>query len=158
MRAVLADTPIGCLELEACAQGLTRIRFLETPTEPIDARGELPHLEQAALQLGEYFEGRRRDFDLPLAPEGTAFQRLVWAQLLRVPAGFTRSYGDIARRLGKPTAARAVGLANHRNPLPIVVPCHRVVGANGSLTGYSGGLDKKRALLDLEQPQLSLFG
>ena len=104
----------------------------------------------AAEQLAEYFAGRRRAFDLPLAPRGTAFQRAVWEELVRVPYGRTVSYGELAARLGRPGASRAVGGANNKNPLPIVVPCHRVIGADGSLTGYGGGIDKKRTLLALE--------
>ncbi len=101
-------------------------------------------------QLAEYLEGKRQDFDLPLAFEGTDFQRLVWSELLRIPFGETRSYSEMARRIGHAGAARAVGLANHDNPIGVVVPCHRVIGADGSLTGYAGGLDMKRRLLDLE--------
>lgn len=101
-------------------------------------------------QLGEYFAGERRRFDLPLAPEGTPFQRAVWSELARIPFGETRSYGEVARALGKPGASRAVGRANGANPIPIVVPCHRVVGSDGSLTGFGGGLEAKAALLALE--------
>jgi methylated-DNA-[protein]-cysteine S-methyltransferase len=101
-------------------------------------------------QLDEYFAGRRRTFDVPLAPGGTAFQQEVWAALRAIPYGRTASYGDIARQIGRPNAVRAVGLANGRNPIAIVVPCHRVIGANGKLVGYAGGLATKRVLLDLE--------
>jgi len=101
-------------------------------------------------QLAEYFAGERREFDLRLAPEGTPFERAVWAELARIPFGETRSYGEIARTLGRPDAARAVGRANGANPIPIVVPCHRVIGADGSLTGFGGGLDVKARLLELE--------
>ena len=111
---------------------------------------DLPVLAAARRQLGEYFAGERTDFDLPLAARGTAFQRKVWDALRRIEYGTTRSYGQIADEIGAPGAARAVGAANHDNPLAIVVPCHRVVGANGSLVGYAGGLDQKRALLELE--------
>lgn len=107
--------------------------------------------EAAVAQLEEYFAGRRRSFDLPLAPEGTPFQRAVWQALTDIPYGETLSYGELARRIGKPQASRAVGLANGANPLPIVVPCHRVIGADGSLTGFGGGLDIKRKLLALER-------
>jgi methylated-DNA-[protein]-cysteine S-methyltransferase len=102
-------------------------------------------------QLDAYFAGRRRDFDVRLAPEGTPFQLRVWAALCEIPYGETISYAELARRIGNPNAVRAVGAANGRNPLPIVVPCHRVVGADGSLVGFGGGLDVKRALLDLER-------
>ena len=112
-------------------------------------------LVAARTQLGEYFARERRAFDLPLAPTGTAFQTRVWTALLDIPYGETASYGDVARRLGLlPSASRAVGLANGSNPISIVVPCHRVIGADGSLTGYGGGLDRKRYLLDLERDLL----
>ncbi len=101
-------------------------------------------------QLGEYFDGARRTFDLDLAPSGTAFQRQVLDALLTIPYGETRSYADVARQVGRPAAVRAVGAANGRNPLPIVIPCHRVIGRDGSLTGFGGGLDAKRFLLELE--------
>lgn len=114
-------------------------------------RADTAVLAGTARQLAEYFGGRRQAFDLPLALEGTAFQRAVWDALLRIGYGQTVSYGELADRIGRPTAARAVGLANGRNPVSIVVPCHRVVGADGSLTGYGGGLGSKRHLLDLEQ-------
>jgi methylated-DNA-[protein]-cysteine S-methyltransferase len=105
----------------------------------------------AVEQLGEYFEGARTQFDLPLDPRGRPFDRAVWALLAEIPYGETRSYGELARALGRPDRARAVGAANARNPLPIVLPCHRVIGSDGSLTGYGGGLDLKRALLALER-------
>jgi methylated-DNA-[protein]-cysteine S-methyltransferase len=103
-------------------------------------------------QLAEYFAGERTAFDLPLAMEGTPFQRQVWAALREIPYGETRSYGELARALGSPDAARAVGLANGRNPISVIVPCHRVIGADGSLTGFGGGLARKRVLLELESP------
>jgi methylated-DNA-[protein]-cysteine S-methyltransferase len=106
---------------------------------------------ETARQLGEYFDGDRQEFDLPLALDGTAFQRTVWAALLGIGYGQTVSYGQLADQIGRPTASRAVGLANGRNPVSIIVPCHRVVGSDGSLTGYGGGIDNKRRLLDLER-------
>lgn len=108
----------------------------------------------AGAQLSAYFHGELTDFDLPLSPEGTEFQRKVWAGLRAIPYGQTVSYGELARRLGSPAASRAVGLANGRNPISIVVPCHRVIGADGSMTGYGGGLDRKRFLLALERDGL----
>ncbi len=108
-------------------------------------------LAEAARQLAEYFDGQRQDFDLPLALDGTAFQRRVWDALLGIGYGETVSYGQLADQIGRPTAARAVGLANGRNPVSIIVPCHRVVGSDGSLTGYGGGLDNKQRLLELER-------
>jgi len=107
----------------------------------------LPELRR---QLAEYLAGRRRDFDLPLDLAGTEFQKLCWQELLRIPFGETRTYGELARSIGRPAAVRAVGQANHDNPIGVVVPCHRVIGADGSLTGYGGGLAMKRALLELE--------
>jgi methylated-DNA-[protein]-cysteine S-methyltransferase len=109
-----------------------------------------PLLLDAADQLRAYFAGGLREFDLPLAPHGTAFQRRVWAAVLAIPYGRTASYTEIAVEVCSPAARRAVGAANGRNPLPVIVPCHRVIGATGGLTGYGGGLDRKRALLDLE--------
>ena len=109
-----------------------------------------PLLDAAEAQLREYFAGTRRTFDLPLAPRGTAFQQRVWAALRAIPYGETRTYGELAAAIGSPSASRAVGMANHHNPIPIVIPCHRVIGANGTLTGYTGGLEIKRKLLALE--------
>ena len=111
---------------------------------------ETPLIKRAATQLREYFEGLRVNFDLPLEPVGTEFQRAVWQALLTIPAGETRSYGDIASQIKRPKAYRAVGMANNRNPIAIIIPCHRVIGRDGSLTGYAGGLDIKQYLLDLE--------
>ena len=118
------------------------------PVEETAARS--PLLDEAEGQLEEYFAGRRRSFDLPLDPKGTPFQRSVWAALCEIPWGETRSYGEIARRVGKPGAARAVGMANHRNPIAILIPCHRVISANARLSGYAGGRDRKEYLLSLE--------
>jgi methylated-DNA-[protein]-cysteine S-methyltransferase len=109
--------------------------------------------EDATTQIAEYFAGERKEFDLPLRPQGTEFELKVWEQLLRIPYGETRSYGEVARALGDPGAAQAVGAANGRNPIAIVIPCHRVIGADGSLVGYAGGLKRKRFLLDLEEPE-----
>jgi len=109
-------------------------------------------------QLDEYFAGRRQEFDLPLAPRGTPFELSVWEHLRRIPFGETRSYADVARALGKPAATRAVGRANGANPIPIVVPCHRVIGSNGSLTGFGGGLAAKARLLELEGRSLPFSG
>ena len=115
-------------------------------------------LVAAARQLAEYFAGRRRAFDLPLAPAGTPFQQQVWRQLLQIPFGSTCSYGALARAVGRPSASRAVGAANGRNPISIIIPCHRVIGSDGSLTGYGGGEPAKRWLLDHESPALRLSG
>ena len=113
-------------------------------------------LPQLDAQLGEYFAGERTTFDLPLAPHGTEFQQTVWAALQEIPYGHTWSYGQLADHTGNPKASRAVGLANGRNPIGIVIPCHRVVGSTGSLTGYGGGLERKQALLELERAQTPL--
>lgn len=131
--------------------GISRIWLPPANPQPGWQRDDaLPVLVQARAQLEAYFAGQRTSFELSLAPKGTAFQRKVWDALIDIEYGTTKSYGQIAEEIGAPGAARAVGAANHDNPLAIVVPCHRVVGANGSLVGYAGGLDQKRALLDLE--------
>ncbi|MEL6615292.1 MAG: methylated-DNA--[protein]-cysteine S-methyltransferase [Bacteroidota bacterium] len=155
-------TPLGDLLALTTGDALTALAFDAEP--PPEATRDDDALSEVRAQLGAYFEGSRAAFDLPLAPEAcrlgrpaTPFQRAVWDHLLTIPHGETRSYGDLARALGQPLAAQAVGAANGQNPLAIVVPCHRVVGADGSLTGYAGGLHRKRALLDLESPQGSLF-
>lgn len=119
-----------------------------------DIAAEPSAFRDVADQLAAYFAGELTEFDLALDPSGTPFQLTVWAALRTIPYGQTRSYADIARQIGSPTASRAVGLANGRNPISIIVPCHRVIGANGSLTGYGGGIERKRALLDLESPLL----
>lgn len=151
------ETPIGTLTIAADAGGLRHIEF-PSNRHPVDrfdwaqgARGDaVDALRSTREQLLEYFAGTRRDFDLPLAPQGTLFQMQVWRTLATIPFGETWSYRDLARAIGKPDAMRAVGAANGRNPLPIVLPCHRVIGADGSLTGFGGGLPIKEALLRLE--------
>ena len=151
------DTPIGTLRLVGNARQLERIDLPNAAAREPDAawrrrRDALPAaLATAKRQIAEYFDGTRRDFDLPLAPDGTTFQLRVWEELSRISYAETISYGELARRIGKPTASRAVGAANGRNPLAIVVPCHRVIGADGTLTGYGGGLPVKKALLALER-------
>jgi methylated-DNA-[protein]-cysteine S-methyltransferase len=148
------DTPIGRFLVAADERGLRRIDF---PGPDQDAcigpqwqRGGA-HVAAALAQLREWFAGTRRHFDLPLAAEGTAFRQRVWDELGRIPYGSTISYGELARRIGSARASRAVGAANGANPLPIVVPCHRVIGANGTLTGFGGGLQVKQWLLDHER-------
>ena len=149
-------TPLGPLLLARTKAGLAGAWFAAQKHHPaaIDApeRDDDPLLADAASQLREYFAGERSTFDLVLDLQGTPFQRSVWAELLRIAAGATTSYGAIAGRLGMPAASRAVGAAVGRNPVSIIVPCHRVVGSSGSLTGYAGGLDRKTALLRLEAP------
>ncbi len=149
----IIDSPIGAITLVRDEAGLTGVFMLEHRPTPDEARfGERDDaaLADAARQLGEYWAGERRAFDLPLAPAGTPFQLRVWEALRSIPYGETRTYGSIAAAVGQPTAVRAVGLANSRNPLSIIVPCHRVVGARGALTGYAGGVERKRFLLDHE--------
>ncbi len=149
----VVDSPVGKLTLVARRGGLTHLIF---PGEgrPAPAgdgsAGAARTLVEAERQLGEYFAGRRRSFDLPLSPTGTEFQRAVWRGLREIPYGETISYGELARRIGRPKSVRAVGAANGANPLPIVVPCHRVIGADGRLTGFGGGLPAKKILLELE--------
>jgi methylated-DNA-[protein]-cysteine S-methyltransferase len=150
MNTLTVSTPIGDLQLVSDGQSLVRIAFPGRHQQLGGDSKEDAVLARAAKQLGEFFDGRRRHFDLPLAASGTQFQRAVWSQLTKIPFGEVRSYRDIAAKIGRPTAVRAVGAANGRNPLPIVVPCHRVIGADGSLTGFAGGLERKRQLLVLE--------
>ncbi len=142
------NSPVGKLYLAEENGALTDLRFRPIPNAE---ERETPLLKRAAIQLAEYFSGKRRAFDLPLEAQGTAFQKAVWSALRDIPYGETRSYKDIACAVGKPTACRAVGSANNRNPISVIIPCHRVVGADGSLTGYGGGLDMKRVLLELEK-------
>ncbi|MFK0291163.1 methylated-DNA--[protein]-cysteine S-methyltransferase [Streptomyces sp. NPDC090442] len=160
---VLDDTPVGPLTLVADGTALSGLYMTDqrhrppqetfgTPADPTE-----PPFAETIAQLRAYFRGELTTFDLPLALHGTLFQRRVWAALCAIPYGRTVSYGQLAERLGNPTASRAVGLANGRNPIGIVVPCHRVVGANGSLTGYGGGLDRKRRLLAFESTTDGLF-
>ncbi|MDX6212382.1 MAG: methylated-DNA-[protein]-cysteine S-methyltransferase [Frankiales bacterium] len=157
------DSPVGPLVLTSDGEALTRLLF-DAPVDPSWSTDSCPVLERAVAQLAEYFAGERTTFDLPLEPAGTPFQQTTWLALREIPYAQTINYGQLALRVGNARASRAVGLANGRNPISIVVPCHRVIGANGSLTGYGGGLDRKRLLLDLERrvagaddPQLSLL-
>jgi methylated-DNA-[protein]-cysteine S-methyltransferase len=148
MNATVYESPVGPLRLTAHDGALARLELNARPgPESLDD----PVLAQATEQLREYFAGARTRFDLPLGMHGNAFEQRVWAALQRIPYGETASYGELALEIGAPGAARAVGVANARNPIAIVVPCHRVIGANGKLVGFGGGLPMKRALLDLEQ-------
>lgn len=147
------SSPVGRLTLVAGGDHLVGLYFDDDPHAAESRAGATRddrRLRTAATQLEEYFAGARTSFDLPLAPAGSAFQKKVWAALCRIPFGETATYGQIARAIGKPAASRAIGGANHRNPIAIIVPCHRVIGADGSLTGFGGGLEIKRALLALE--------
>ncbi len=144
------DSPIGTLGLADDGTGISRV-FLQPPgVDPAAPEGETALTRQAAAELDEYFSGRRESFTVPLSPRGTPFQLAVWAALRAIPWGQTRTYGEIAAAVGRPRAARAVGMANHDNPLLIFTPCHRVVGGGGALTGFACGLEVKRALLALE--------
>lgn len=143
------NSPLGTLTLCCEDDHLEEIRFGKQPPENAEHKSSRT-LDAAARQLKEYFAGERQTFDLPLSPRGTEFQRQVWRQLQAIPYGETRSYQWQASRMGKPRATRAVGAANGRNPIPIVIPCHRVIGSNGKLTGYAGGLHIKQQLLRIE--------
>ncbi len=159
------ESPIGLLRLASTPQGIARIEFPVASgagfrgwltrnlpaAEPVDT---LPALKQLESELGDYFDGRLEQFSVPLDLRGTPFQKNVWQALLRIPYGETRTYGEIAADIGNPKAFRAVGLANGANPVPLVVPCHRVIAAGGKLGGFGGGVDTKRKLLALEQSRL----
>ena len=159
--------PMGALRLCSDGEALTAIDFAGEPVlgqpthgqEPASwARADdLPPLRKAAAELREYFAGQRSEFTVAMKLAGTAFQRAVWAELCCIPYGQTWSYAELARRIGNPQASRAVGAANGKNPIPIIVPCHRVIGAAGQLTGYGGGLPRKQQLLQLEQRAPTLF-
>ena len=142
------DSPLGLIELGGTTQALTSVLFVEARRENTDSNAVL---DEALQQLTEYFAGERHDFDVPLAPAGSEFQQSVWHELETIPFGQTVAYSDIARAIGRPKACRAVGGANNKNPIPIIIPCHRIIGANGSLTGYGSGLWRKAWLLKLEK-------
>jgi methylated-DNA-[protein]-cysteine S-methyltransferase len=150
------ESPVGRLTLAGTGGRLQHLRMVDQTYEPDRADWALDDsaFEDAVTQLQEYFRGARQAFDLELDLVGTGFQQRVWTALLTIPYGETRSYGQIARQIDAPGAFRAVGLANGHNPIGIIVPCHRVIGANGSLTGYGGGLDRKRMLLGMEKSNL----
>lgn len=145
------EFPVGSLGIGEDGEGISNI-FIPGTVETGDAsRQETPLLMEAARQLEEYFSGYRREFQLPLSLKGTGFRRKVWEKLCEIPYGESRSYSELAAAVGNPRACRAVGMANHDNPVMVVVPCHRVLGKDASLTGYAGGLEMKKALLDLEK-------
>ena len=164
MRYRTIDSPVGLLTLAGTGSTLMHLRMVDQTHEP-DRSGWEPADEDAfpdaVEQLAAYFAGELTEFDLDLELVGTDFQRRVWAALRTIPYGETRSYGQIAEQIGSPGASRAVGLANGRNPIGIIVPCHRVIGSTGGMTGYGGGIDRKRALLALEKSRkpanLTLF-
>lgn len=151
------DSPVGPLTLAGTNGRLTHLRMEAQTYEPSRTGWEPDPsaFADAVQELGEYFAGERTEFTVALDPIGTAFQRKVWEALTTIPYGETRSYGEIARQIGSPGAFRAVGLANGHNPIGIIIPCHRVIGSNGGLTGYGGGLERKRILLDLERKRLA---
>jgi len=153
-------SPVGHLFLAASTKGLVRLEFearlQKLHADSIELRESKPDLAPYLRELDDYFAGERREFSLPLDLRGTAFQLACWRALLEIPYGETRSYRDIAQAIGHPHAYRAVGMSNNRNPIAIVVPCHRVIASSGSLCGYGGGLDIKRKLLDLEQGSFRL--
>jgi methylated-DNA-[protein]-cysteine S-methyltransferase len=154
------ESPLAPLLLATGDAGLRQIFFLNGrhPAQPEPSwKEDRTPFSETIRQLRAYFAGEIENFDLALAPEGTPFQQKVWDELQRIPYGTTVSYGDLARRIGNPNASRAVGLANGSNPIPIVIPCHRVIGSNGKLTGYGGGLQLKEQLLALEKRQLKLL-
>ena len=147
------DTPLGRMLLVANEKGLCGLHFVGQkyfPEKGKDWTHDKKVLEKAKREVTEYFAGKRKSFAIPLAPEGTPFQRAIWREIAKVPFGETITYAELARRAGFPNCARAAGAATGRNPVGVIVPCHRIVGTNGSLTGYAGGLDKKKALLALE--------
>ena len=141
------NSPIGFIKITANNEAINEVIFVENEEE--DNPNALT--QEVTNQLMEYFEGKRKVFNLPLSPIGTSFQQAVWEALCSIPYGETRSYGEIAKMIGNPKASRAVGMANNRNPISIIIPCHRVIGASGKLVGYGGGIDKKIYLLNLEK-------
>jgi methylated-DNA-[protein]-cysteine S-methyltransferase len=158
MKTAYINTPVGILELKGDTEGLVSVLFEDA--ENTLASEKIPkELKDAASQLQEYFEGKRKEFNLKLSPEGTDFQKKVWKQLQEIPFGKTTSYQQMANLLGDPKVIRAAASANGKNPLSIIIPCHRVIGSDGSLTGYAGGLHRKKWLLEFESPspQQSLF-
>ena len=160
MSYTIMKSPIGPLMLAGDERGLRLVHFMtgRRPKSPQrDWTEDKTPFKEVVRQLDAYFDGKLKDFELPLCLDGTAFQLLVWNNLRKIPYGETVSYGQLAKRIGSPDAARAVGLANGSNPIPIIIPCHRVIGSNGNLTGFGGGLPLKKKLLALESRQLSFL-
>ena len=154
---IFRDFPFGRFGVEEKEGAVTHL-YLNPAVAVLPAEErETPLLAEAMRQLAEYFAGERREFELPLAPEGTPFMRRVWAELVKVPYGATATYGEIAERIGNPGGSRAVGLANNRNPIAIIIPCHRIIGSSGKLVGYAGGVELKERLLALESGSPLLF-
>ncbi|GKU24637.1 methylated-DNA--protein-cysteine methyltransferase [Clostridium folliculivorans] len=150
MNSCYFNSKIGDLVIEDNGVAITKICFAKENREVIKEDVQSPLFKRAVAQLQDYFNGKIFSFDLPLAPKGTDFQKQVWKALSEIPYGKTKSYGDIAKIIKNEKAARAIGMANNKNPIMIIIPCHRVIGSNGSLVGYAGGIDVKRRLLDLE--------
>lgn len=144
-------TPIGLLEITATGDAVISVKVVKQEEKVNSDDPSMKMAQKTKEELEEYFAGKRKQFDLPLKAKGTDFQKQVWAQLEKIPYGETRTYGEVAQMMGKPKSARAIGMANHNNPILILVPCHRVIGADGSLTGYAAGIKAKKFLLDLEQ-------
>lgn len=156
-------SPVDPLTLVTDGEVLTGVYMQSHNPSPLQTEEWIRKDEHVVLQwtksqLSEFFAGARTEFDLPLGPNGTQFQKSVWAQLCEIPYGETISYGELARRIGNPNSSRAVGMANSKNPISIIVPCHRVIGANGKMVGFGGGIDRKEILLKLERSKTSLFG
>lgn len=149
------DTPVGLVRIAEDSDGICSLSFADGIADSAGSGGEGLYLADAKSQLLEHFAGKRRAFDLPLSVHGSEFQERVWRALRSIPYGETRSYQQVAQMIGREKAARAVGMANNRNPLPILIPCHRVIGKNGKLVGYAGGIERKRYLLDLETARLT---
>lgn len=149
-RCCKIHTMIGKLTLVADEESVKEIRF-GWEIKGGEKEENHPLLQWTRRELEEYFQGKRKEFSVPLKPDGTEFQKKVWKALTEIPYGETRTYGEVAAAVGNDKASRAVGMANHCNPIPVIIPCHRVIGKNGKLTGYAGGLEKKTALLDLER-------
>jgi len=151
------NTKIGKIGIEEDGLAITKIYFINNDEqEEIIEKNETALLKEAIKQLNEYFDGKRSSFDLKLQLQGTEFQKKVWNALIEIPFGETRSYGEIAKIIGNEKASRAVGMANNKNPIPIIVPCHRVIGANGKLVGYAGGVDIKEKLLNIEKNNINV--
>jgi methylated-DNA-[protein]-cysteine S-methyltransferase len=160
MESAVWQSPFGEIRITATEKGIGELHIEGKKSSAPSSRSHRPHpaIRQTGKALSDYFSGKQKTFSLPLDLRGTPFQKAVWRELLRIPYGQTRTYGEIARRIGKPRAARAVGMACHRNPVGIIIPCHRVIGADGSLTGYAGGLKTNRALLDRQRRYTQLKG
>jgi methylated-DNA-[protein]-cysteine S-methyltransferase len=156
-RYCYCDSPIGRMLLVGKNGMLEELHFPNSTEQlqiPVEWQEDKNSFAETLEQLRQYFAGNRRQFDLPISPQGTPFQERVWQELCKIPYGETASYGMIAQRIGKPKACRAVGMANSKNPIPIIIPCHRIIGKDGSLTGFGGGLPVKKQLLDLERQSL----